>query len=256
MRNARGRLRLVRRQWADRLRSRYVAGDRDVEINPLLSPLRYDIIVRLQHFQFLAANAELLDNDFERYVEKATSEPYYVWFKDVFVKRFRPDLERTQKRLDSAFRGQLRKTAALWTSYHKNGLDPRRPVTLKAGHEILPTPTGKRLTQPYFAGDGCHRIALVLYSGREVLAPSEYRVRWYDRLVPVDNTHRLLRVLALDPQTYFSFLSLRFEVKDARSASFRDKETFLDYVRREHPKEFDEMSEVVRIDGEAFLPAA
>ena len=53
-------------------------------LDELVSPLRYDVVVRQQFFAFLDANAELLD-EFSDLVIEARGQPYYVWYRDIVI---------------------------------------------------------------------------------------------------------------------------------------------------------------------------
>jgi len=73
------------------------------------------------------------------------------------------------------------------------GFDPAHPVELHAGHRVRETHTGKRITRALYAGDGNHRLALLMAAGHDELLPGQYRVKRYRSLVPTDSTGFLLR---------------------------------------------------------------
>ena len=59
-------------------------GSVDVVLDELVSPLRYDVVIRQEFFAFLDANVDLLE-EFGDLVLEAHAEPYYVWFRDVMI---------------------------------------------------------------------------------------------------------------------------------------------------------------------------
>ena len=73
---------------------------------------------------------------------------------------------------------------------------------------MLPTTTGKRLARELYAGDGNHRLALLIAAGQTTLLPSQYRIRRYRRLTPSDTTPVLLAALDLDEHRYLAFLRM------------------------------------------------
>ena len=94
-----------------RRRSELLVGREPLDIDRLISPLRYDVLVREQYLGFLRVNRDVYDGDFEAYVELARSEPYYAWFRAVAIHRIRPGKDNRGAELEAAFRERLRKTA-------------------------------------------------------------------------------------------------------------------------------------------------
>ena len=85
-------------------------GTIDVILDELVSPLRYDVIVRQQFFAFLDANVDLLE-EFSDLVIEARHEPYYIWFRDIVVG------DRTKllkgRSIDEAFADQVERVLAV-----------------------------------------------------------------------------------------------------------------------------------------------
>ena len=181
------------------LRSRWklLPGTEPLPIVPLISPLRYDIVVRLEYLRFLEANIAWFDRDFPSYVEAARKTGYFVWFTEVMCRNFRPRLLHTERKLQRAFEHRLRKTTRMYLRFLKSGFDRRFPVLLNTGDRILKTDTGKHIICRYYAGDGCHRIALLLLAGESVLQAETYYVRCFRHYAPRDNTARLVQTLSL-----------------------------------------------------------
>lgn len=196
----------------------YHRGDRPVLINDLISPLRYDIAIRLEYFRFFADHQRLFSRNFRQYMALARRHPYFVWFTTILVPRYLPDLLRDESRLQSAFEQQVRRAADLHRLFLKRGFDTRSPVILHTGRVIQPTVTGKSLSRPLYAGDGCHRLALLKLNGTDQLSPAMYILRAFDHFTPYDNTHALLQSMAITREEYFAFLSLSYADRECYTA--------------------------------------
>jgi len=145
--------------------------------------------------------------------------------------------------LRKAFSDQLRKTEALYTSFKINGMDKQYPITLRSGDTILPTSTGKRITRKVYAGDGCHRIALLLLDGHKTLLPEYCRISKCAEYQPLDNTQLLLQHLKISDEKYYSFLSLAYAEK-----TLPTKESLLCHVRKNNPARLHELEMILSID--------
>jgi hypothetical protein len=205
------RLPLRHRQWlralADGNPFRIERPTEPVRIGELVSPFRYDVLVRARHFSFHADHRELFATDFDAYARRAAEEPYYVWFTQAswFADRLQgPD------QTEAAWRERLRASAALYDSFAERGFDEGYPIEVWAGRDVAPAPSGKRSSRRLFAGDGNHRMALLLASGQTELAPSQYRVRRYRALVPADTTGFLLGATGAGWPEYRSFIELGY----------------------------------------------
>lgn len=181
-----------------------------VSIGELVSPLRYDVLLRVGHFEFVAAHRELFDDDSEAYEELARAEPYFVWYERVMVPTWRPHLREDRDGFERAWRERLRASVELHDSFARSGFDPAHPIELLAGFSVRPTPTGKRPARVLFAGDGNHRLALLIAAGQELLYPSQYRIKRYRSLVPADTTGTLLRLTGAGWDEYRAFLALGY----------------------------------------------
>jgi hypothetical protein len=182
-----------------------------VAIAPLISPLRYDVIIRARHFDFHSEHRDLYVTDREAYVALAQATPYYTWFVHIVCPAYFPEVLGRPDAVTAAFAERLDMAAALLESFETKGFDASSPILLRAGTADTHTATsGKLIAGSHFAGDGCHRLALLWRSGRQQLEPSEFLLRVDSKLVPKDHTARLLEVLSLDDEEYFSFLSLRY----------------------------------------------
>jgi hypothetical protein len=226
-----------------RSRWKLLPGTEPLPIVPLISPLRYDIVVRLEYLRFLEANIAWFARDFPSYVEAARKTGYFVWFTEVMCRNFRPRLLHTERKLQRAFEHRLRKTTRMYLRFLKSGFDRRFPVLLNTGDRILETDTGKHIICRYYAGDGCHRIALLLLAGESVLQAETYYVRCFRHYAPRDNTARLVQTLSLEPEKYFAFLSIYYA-----NQPFYDGQSLLAQIEKENPSKLEELRKVIAID--------
>src|SRR5688572_7146480 len=188
--------------WLDGLRGRWSAAGRQVALDRLISPLRYDILVRAEFFRFHGEHAALYDHSLPDYLAAAQSHSYFLWFTEVYVRRFHPELAGNPRALLDAFADRVRRSVELFRSFEARGFDSRHPIVLRSGRTILPTETGKVVSATVFAGNGCHRLALLLARGVRWLEPGTYVVKRTPTFRPLDNTALLLPVLRLSEAEY------------------------------------------------------
>ncbi len=181
-----------------------------VRIGDVVSPLRYDVMIRVRHFEQYAERRGVFASDFDAYERLVRAEPYFVWFKRARVPTWAPWLLEDSDAFEEAWRERLRASAALFDSIAASGFDPRHPIELHAGRRVRATRTGKRIARALYSGDGNHRLALLLASGRETLRPAEYRVKRYRWLVPTDSTGFLLRETGAGWSEYRPFIELGY----------------------------------------------
>ena len=82
---------------------RYRRGTESLPFARLVSPLRYDVLVRLEYFRFHERNLELFERDFQAYLEQVRGQPYFVWFREVLCRRRHPELPNDPPGLLRAF---------------------------------------------------------------------------------------------------------------------------------------------------------
>lgn len=189
---------------------RFERGEAPVRIGDLVSPLRYDVMIRVRHFARHAERLDLYETDFGAYERIVRSEPYYVWFTRSRVPTWHPELLGDPEGLGRAWRERLRASAALYESFSSRGFDAARPIELHTGRRVRVTPTGKRVSRALYCGDGNHRLSLLLATGRQFLSPDAYVIKRYRSLVPSDSTGVLLRETGADWDEYRSFLELGY----------------------------------------------
>jgi hypothetical protein len=122
-------------------------------------------------------------------------------------------------------------------------------VTLDSRAEIHPTLSNKRPSQRLFAGDGCHRLVLILRSCNTTLAPKMYRIRIFRSVTRRDATSGLLSGLDLSANEYFSFLSLAHSDRE-----FTDAAALRAHVERVEPDRLDELERVIAADAVGLAP--
>lgn len=193
-------------------------GSEPVRIGELVSPLRYDVILRARHFALYSEHRDLYRGDFEAFQRTAREQDYFVWFARVMVPRWLPGLRDDPAGLESAWRERLRASAALYDSFETDGFDAAHPIELYAGYRVRLPSSGRRTTRTLFAGDGNHRLALLMAAGQDALLPEQYRVRRFLSLVPIDTTEHLLRHTETGWPAYRSFVELGYPAARLRAA--------------------------------------
>lgn len=235
----------LRRRIPGLLQLAYRPGREPISIDHLVSPLRYDIVVRERYFAFLREQRALAERDFPAFMELSRAEPYFAWFTRVVVPSGNnPDMVGDEERLNAAFERRVRRSIELHDAFESAGYDRRRPIILRTGGEIAPTSTGKRLARRVYAGDGCHRLAWLRMSGADVLEPGTYRLHVAQRFTPRDETAQVLDAMPISRPDYFSFLSLSYADRDLRS-----EEALLDHVRSVDPDSLPELEQVIAVDS-------
>jgi hypothetical protein len=231
-----------------RRRPTLLAGDEPLDIDRLISPLRYDVLVRERYLRFLEVNRNLYDGDFDAYVELARGEPYYAWFCAVAIHRIRPGKDNRGAELEVAFRERLRKTTALADAITARGFDPQYPIIVRTAGPVAVTDTGKSVAGRLFPSDGCHRLALLRLAGHRQLPPALYRIRSEAGWQPPDNTGTLITALGLTPAEYFEFLSLGYS-----SGLHRDADALLADVPA--PADAAELRRIIAVDSSRLKSA-
>jgi hypothetical protein len=186
-----------------RVLPRYRRPDGPVPLRTLISPLRADILVRADFFDYVEDQARSGTLDLDRVVSGAHDLAYFEWFRSVAVAHIGVDSDGD---LDDAFATRVRRSVQLWEQYTRNGFDPRRPILL-CWSNVVRTASGKELSGRYQPIDGCHRIALLWRSGTVQLQPHEC---WVCDGPPmaIDNTVELLRRLPHKDTDYVRYLAL------------------------------------------------
>ena len=185
--------RTVRRAMTWRPKS---AGRHDVDVASLISPLRYDVLVRAEFFTFLEQWGDRRPDDGDALVAAAGELPYATWFRSVAMARFRPWVLGDPVLLQQQFRERVLSALALWRSFRGRGFDPTHPVTLRWTAGPLRTDTGLMIDRRLHVGDGGHRLALLLSAGLP-LSADLYRVDRRPQRTLIDNTAVLVPALGI-----------------------------------------------------------
>ncbi len=198
------------RRLRDRLATARLEAPTDaVRLDRLISPLRYDILVRADFFRLARDNSELVEADVDGFIEVAKNTDYYVWYREVAAHVIGIDAQDNAE-LDEGFARRVRKSLELLDRYETSGgFDARFPVTVRRMSDEA-TPTGKRLVgERLVPVDGCHRLALLHLDQREYLQVSEYRLTRNSAPL-VDNTPVLIGALRLASADYYAFIASGF----------------------------------------------
>jgi len=209
----------------------------------LISPLRYDVLVRAQFFEFLAHRPT--GGTADRLVADAWQEPYAVWFREVAMARFRPWVLKDPVALRSNFAERVLASRDLLKSFDTNGFDARTPVTLRLTTGVQTTDTGARVSRTVHVGDGGHRLALLLQAGSDLL-PHMYRLD--PRPMPlIDNTAVLLGPLGIPEPDYCDFIGGGYGRRGHSEVG-----SLLAAVARDDPASGDELRSV--LEAHARMP--
>ncbi len=225
----------------------YQPGSEPVMLAELVSPLRYDVLVRARFLELLGERLDRVEGDLEGAVRVGLTHPYHVWFTTIALPRYRPREAASERLRSAAFRERVRRSAALLDSFRRHGFDPRHPVSLYTAVPGAATDSGKVVQRRLYPMDGCHRLALLLVAGHVTLEPAWYRVRAEPLAAPIDNTNALLRALRIDHVEYYRFLSTGYAGDE-----LADRAALLHEVATRRPDRLAELERVLEIDERAI----
>ena len=117
------------RRLIRRVSHRVETGTEPVAIDELVSPLRYDILVRQRFLDRIATAAG--DDDVRAAVAAPEGRAYFAWFSGIVVPRFLPDLAGDARAIRTAFEYRVRSSVALCESFASSGYDSAQPVVLR-----------------------------------------------------------------------------------------------------------------------------
>lgn len=219
-------------------------GDMPIRIPELISPLRYDVLVRAKFFDFLSARPA--GESVDHLVRAAWAEPYAVWFREVAMARFRPWVLEDPGAIQSGYTERVVASRDLLRSFHTNGFDTRAPVTLRVTSGVQVADSGARTSHTVHVGDGGHRLALLLQSESD-LQPGMYRLDPRPRRV-IDNTARLVGPLRISDTEYCAFLQPGYTQQECP-----DLETLVAVVAQD-PSAAAELRTVMEAQGRTLRP--
>lgn len=206
----------MRRSWPNTLRRtvRRAAtwrpkhdGDAPLDVAELIRPFRYDVLVRASLFDVIDAERPA-PGDVDDLALGLLDHPYAVWYREVELQRFFPWVLRDEDLVRSTFVRRVGQAVSTFTSMEETGFDTTRPVTLRRVRLPRLSDSGVPVTQVLHVGDGGHRLALLLRSGR-ALGPGMYRVDPRPSTV-IDNTAVLAPALGLSETTWVDFVAPHF----------------------------------------------
>lgn len=215
-------------------------GAEPIDIARLISPLRYDVVVRAQFYSFLEQHEHLPG---PALVEAARHEPYRVWFEQVAVPRFRPWTTARPGELEQGFDERVLRSLQMLRSYRVSGFDERRPITLRWVRGVARTDTGVVVSARLHLGDGGHRLALLLRAGG-TLHPGQFRVDPRRQPAVLDNTVILARALDLTEADYARFIGRAFT-----DEGFDTVAGLQSHLANTDPKRVGELERVLQAHG-------
>ena len=181
--------------------------EKELELGSIVSPLRYDILVRADFFRFLDTNLDIYHADAAEFLFRARQHPYFVWFTALALPR-EAHPPRGESEVIMAFWKRLQRTYRLYSAVKAKGFNSDHPVIIRKPKTVQPTLTGKTVHRDLFVTDGCHRLALMRFLGMTSIPASLYRIAPVkDPFTPLDNTFPLMRALRPAPDVYARFLS-------------------------------------------------
>jgi hypothetical protein len=216
-------------------------GDVDLPVHELISPLRLDVLVRVEMFRTIQEHPKATDVEL---LELVRGGDYEIWFRSVAMTRYEPGIAADDRRFEAEFAARVSRTIALWRSFTEHGFDERHPITLRRPGPRTRLPIGKPVERQRYLGDGCHRIAMMVAAGSRVVPAGRYRVEPVAVPEVLDNTSLLLPLLAPSEERYARFIAWGYDVPVAGTVA-----DVLDAIRHRNPERFSEASAVVAADG-------
>jgi len=198
--------RTVRRATTWRPKTR---PEQPIDIAQLISPLRYDVLVRAQFFDLVGEIGEDAYEDLDLVLEAAEGSPYQIWWEQVAIPRFFPWVGKDPEQLAASFRERVADSVRLHRSFRARGFDPAHPIVLRGTKAPLRSDTGLELRARLHVGDGGHRTALLLSAGL-LLEPAMCLVDWRPRPYLIDNTAILVPALGVGREDYLRFLAVGY----------------------------------------------
>jgi hypothetical protein len=211
-----------------------------LRLDELISPLRYDIVVRSSFMALIEEHREMADRDPKAFLRLARNHPYYRWYREI-AWSFNPPSRRVIP-ADVHFRWRVARSIELFDSFQRSGFDSRCPVTVRQVTAPSLTVDGKCISNRFVPLDGCHRLALLANAGFTELTPDMYVVDNSGLGPPRDNTVRVLAFSSLRDPEYFAFIGRGYGVK-------ADSEvTLLLAVADKGTWQVDEVRSILKVD--------
>jgi hypothetical protein len=216
-------------------------GTEPVPVAELISPLRLDILVRVELFRLIDTLPDVAPTALP---DVARGTHYETWFRRVAMARYQPEVADDDRRFAAAFDERVTSATELWRSFRAHGYDERYPIVLRQPGPKTQLPEGKPVRRPRYMGDGCHRLAMMVAAGTDAVPPGRYRVDPMPVPQVLDNTSVLLPLLRPAEDEYAAFLAMGYGVSGGTTV-----ETVLDAVRVHAPDRWEEAVAVAVADG-------
>ncbi|MDR7418494.1 MAG: hypothetical protein QN178_06255 [Armatimonadota bacterium] len=227
-------------------------GPAEIEITPLVCPLRYDVLTRKQFIEFIDGHREMYARDRQAFLARARRQPYAVWLDGIVIPRHLPRLVNDPEGRARWLDERMLRFVALYDAMAARGFDREHPVEIRITNRLEPTVTGKTVQARFILGDGSHRLAFLMTRGYTALPRHLVRIRWFERLVPFDSTATLARLIPLDEPSYAAYLSSLYS---APVIHVRVADLVADVADR-RPDRADEVRQVIAADGFADVTGA
>jgi hypothetical protein len=216
-------------------------GTEPVPVAELISPLRLDILVRIEFFRLIDAHPEMSSLQM---LQVARGTDYETWFRRVAMARYQPDVAADDERFSAAFCQRVSSATELWRSFRTHGYDNRYPIVLRQPGPKTQLPPGKPVARGRYMGDGCHRLAMMVAAGADAVPPDRYRLEPMALPRVLDNTSVLLPLLRPSEAAYAEFLALGYGATAASTVA-----ATLAAIATAHPARWPEAVAVAAADG-------
>ena len=77
--------------------------EKEIDIDSMIYPMRYDIIIRFKFFELYSSDREYYRKYEEKLLYDAIKSEYFTWFENVFVVRYYKSILNDKKAIRLAF---------------------------------------------------------------------------------------------------------------------------------------------------------
>ena len=158
-------------------------------MHDLIVPYRFDIILRRRMIKALEATPP---EDSQDILDLAHETGYAIWFEEVEVARFRPELSNDPTHRERSLLERARGLLELMQSLRNTGKKPLRPPNIYWHILNARADSNPEIAFRYSPGGGCHRLAALSSFGVTQLIPQDYKLKPRFFRPILDNTVLLL----------------------------------------------------------------
>jgi len=190
----------------------------EIDILSMVYPLRYDILIRKKFFEFYVSNKELYLRDVSAFMCLARETQYYEWFCRIIAVREKYNFTKDINVINKHYEERIRESINIYESIIAKGFDCNYPIIPHTGEKILPAISGRTSVIKYHMGDGCHRLSCLIALGYEKLPKEYFRIKVFNKYVPLDNTIVLSKFIDLKKEWLKNVIELRnINIKSIRN---------------------------------------